>query len=293
MLKTYYTDCLSIIGMKPLLKWVGGKTQILKAVLDEFPRVMNNYYEPFVGGGSVLLGLLSSDIKVHGNIYVSDVNPTLINFYTIVKNQPEHLITCMKVLSSEYTASENREEFYYKIRELFNSMTKVGPQHAATFLFLNRMCFRGVYREGPRGFNVPFGHYKQLEICDEADIRSVSDILQRVHFTCEGFETAIPKATEGDFVYLDPPYVPETITSFVGYVAGGFDSVKHDALFQLIKDTPATIVMSNSNVPIVCESFPAPFEIKKIVVRRAIHSKDPSAKTTEVLITNKSMHPTA
>jgi DNA adenine methylase len=279
--------------MKPLLKWVGGKTQILQAVLDEFPRVMNNYYEPFVGGGSVLLGLLTSDIEVRESIYVSDVNPTLVNFYTVVKTQPEQLIVCTKVLSTEYAASENREEFYYKIRDLFNSMTKVGPEHAATFLFLNRMCFRGVYREGPRGFNVPFGHYKQIDICKEEEIRNVSKLIQRVHFTCEGFETAVPKAVGGDFIYLDPPYVPETLTSFVGYVTGGFDSLKHEALFQLVKDTPATIVMSNSNVPIVCDSFPPPFETKKIVVRRAIHSKDPSAKTTEVLITNKSMRPTS
>lgn len=277
--------------MKPLLKWVGGKTQILNEVLALFPRSMNDYYEPFVGGGSVLLGLLSSGIEVKGNVYVSDVNPTLINFYNTIKTQVEHFLVCITVLTHEYATTNNKEDFYYKIRDMFNTMEKSGPEHAATFFFLNRTCFRGVYREGPHGFNVPFGHYKTTDLFDADTVRDVSKAIQRVNFICEGFESSIPKAKEGDFVYLDPPYAPETQTSFVGYVAGGFDYRQHDYLFTLIKSTPATFVMSNSDVGIVNDAFPPPFQLKKIVTRRAIHSKDPSSTTTEVLITNTTTHP--
>lgn len=271
--------------MKPLLKWVGGKTQILEDVLSTFPRVMENYYEPFLGGGSVLLGLLSSDIEVKGKIYASDVNPTLINFYVMLKEKPHHLYTCFNVLVSEYSCAEDKERFYYQIRTMFNHMTKNGPEHAATFLFLNKTCFRGVYREGPSGFNVPFGHYKGVPNVEEAHVLDVSNAIQRVEFHCQDFLSVFPTLRTGDFVYVDPPYVPESATSFVGYVADGFSSDTHTALFTALRTTPATFVMSNSDVPLVRESFPFPFQTKTITARRAIHSKDPSSKTTEVLIT--------
>lgn len=230
------------------------------------------------------MGLLDSDIRVNGNIYASDINPILINFYTILKEYPEQFITCISVLTNEYRTSENREDFYYKIRDMFNSMEKSGPEHAALFFFLNRTCFRGLYREGPRGFNVPFGHYKNVDLFDANEIRNISKAIQKVTFCCEGFESSVQKAKEGDFLYLDPPYAPETSTSFVGYVSGGF--VEHDDLFALLKTTCAKFVMSNADVPIVSKSFPAPFQTTKITVRRAIHSKDPSSTTIEVLITN-------
>ena len=272
--------------MKPLLKWVGGKTQILNQVLAEFPRTIENYYEPFLGGGSVLLGLLSSDIQVKGKIYASDVNPTLINFYTVLKEKPHHLYTCFCVLLSEYASSEDKEHFYYQIRAMFNQMARTGPEHAATFLFLNKTCFRGVYREGPSGFNVPFGHYKALPNVDETHILDISKAIQRVEFRCKDFLSVFTNIQKGDFVYVDPPYVPETMTSFVGYVADGFSSRTYTTLFSALQTTPATFVMSNSDVTIVRDAFPSPFQTKKIVARRAIHSKDPSSTTMEVLITN-------
>lgn len=276
-------------SMKPLLKWVGGKTQILEEVLRKFPRSIQDYYEPFVGGGSVLLGVLSEkDIVVHGKVYASDVNPSLINFYNTLKTYPEHLIVCMEVLQNEYKDSEDKEQFYYKIRDMFNSMNNRGIEHAATFLFLNRTCFRGVYREGPRGFNVPFGHYKSTDVLDKEHIHKISNLIQRVEFRCQDFDSAIQNTKKDDFIYADPPYVPETATSFVGYVANGFDA--HEKLFEQLKNTPTKFLMSNSDVPLVRMSFEHPFVIETIQVRRAIHSKDPSVKTNEVLITNISTH---
>lgn len=271
--------------MKPLIKWVGGKTQILDQVLSHFPRVVQNYYEPFAGGGSVFLGLLSSEIQVRGRLYVSDINPVLINFYTVVQNQPEHLIVCLQVLVRDYESAGDREEFYYQMRTMFNTLPKDGPESAALFLFLNKTGFRGVYREGPNGYNVPFGHYKKTDFLDEAAIREVSRAIQNVVFTCEGFEAALARASNADdFVYVDPPYVPETSTSFVGYVAGGFG--EHGKLFDTLRGLPCSFLMSNSDVPLVRQAFTSPtYSTDVITARRAIHSRDPSTQTREVLVT--------
>jgi DNA adenine methylase len=268
--------------MKPLLKWVGGKTQILPDVLGRFPKTIANYHEPFLGGGSVLLGLLGSpDIAVSGTCYASDVNPILINFYQTVQRRLEDLISDVRTLVREYAASDDREAFYYRMRDRFNQVSHDSVESAALFLFLNKTCFRGVYREGPRGFNVPFGHYTTTDVLDEANLRGVSAAIQSVVFTCESFEAALARPKAGDFVYADPPYIPETQTSFVGYVAGGF--TKHKILFDTLKSLQCPFLLSNSNVPLVRESFPDPYTVDVITVRRAIHSKKPESKTTETL----------
>jgi DNA adenine methylase len=265
--------------MKPLLKWVGGKTQILPAVLSEFPRSMDSYHEPFLGGGSVLLGLLSSTIEVRGSIHASDVNPALINVYVAVRDSPNELIACLREL--ETTAEP--EPFYYEMRTRFNAFEpKHGPQYAAMFVFLNKTCFRGVYREGPHGFNVPFGHYKAAFKTPATEILEMSPLLQRVQFHCQSFEDSLAAAGPGDFVYLDPPYVPKEATSFVGYVAGGFR--KHAELFAATNALPCGFVMSNADVSLVRDAFIG-CNVKSITCRRAIHSQDPSSTAQEVLIT--------
>ena len=265
--------------MKPILKWVGGKTQILTQVLALFPETCVNYHEPFLGGGSVLLGMT---MRVSGRIFASDVNPLLINLYQVVQQTPEELIACVRVLKNEFETCEDKEAFYYKIRDWFNTKTLSNTESAAVFLFLNKTCFRGVYREGPHGFNVPYGHYTSPEIFHEEDVREMSKKIQNVVFTCQSFEESLKNVTPGDFVYVDPPYVPENTTSFVGYVAGGFD--RHEQLFTLLKNLPCRFVMSNSGVDVVKSMFPAPYTIQSLSARRAIHSKDPSARTDEVLI---------
>lgn len=268
--------------MKPLLKWVGGKTQILPTVLAEFPREMNSYHEPFLGGGSVLLGLLCSTIEVRGTIHASDVNPALINVYTAVRDTPNELIAFLQ----ELEGTTEPEAFYYETRVRFNTVEqKSGPQYAALFVYLNKTCFRGVYREGPHGFNVPYGHYKAAFKVPRDEILALSPVLQRVQFHCQSFEDSLRAVAPGDFVYLDPPYVPKETTSFVGYVAGGFR--KHAELFAATNSLPCGFVMSNADVPSVRDAFPG-CNIKSITCRRAIHSQDPSATAQEVLITRSS-----
>lgn len=256
--------------MKPFLKWVGGKTQILKEVMSQFPESIQNYYEPFLGGGSVLLEVLERDI-VKGTIYASDLNGHLIDVYVAVQSDVEGLIAGVKKLMEVPPT----EEYYYQVRDSFNK-----DPSPAKFLYLNKTCFRGLYREGPRGFNVPYGHYKNPGILDEDQLRAVSALIKPVVFTVSSFEDVILNAKEDDFVYLDPPYVPLNATSFVGYKAGGFS--KHAELFEMCK-TLSNFLLSNADAPLVREAFLG-YQTKIVSARRAIHSKNPESRTNEVLI---------
>lgn len=299
-----------ILTMKPFLKWVGGKTQILDSVLDLFPNDVQNYHEPFVGGGSVLLAFLeavhSKRIILHGTVYASDLNSNLIALYTNVQSHCEDLIRELRVLETEFSACgdtdinrnaktleealTSQESYYYWIRYRFNMLPteeRTTSHASAMMLFLNKTCFRGVYREGPHGFNVPFGHYKNPTVLDEDHLRAVSNLIKDVVFTCQSFVESLIDLNENDFVYLDPPYAPESNKSFVGYTADGFDTDDHTTLFTLCNDMTTRFLMSNANVQLVRDSFPEDrYQVKIISCRRAIHSKNPESRTNEVLITN-------
>jgi DNA adenine methylase len=266
--------------MKPFLKWAGGKTQMLHKVLDKFPSNLNNYYEPFVGGGSVLLGLLSSR-TIKGTAYASDINPHLIALYKQVQAEPEKLICELELLCKNLS-----EERYYEVRADFNK-----DPTPARFLYLNKTGFRGLYREGPNGYNVPFGHNKAPGVYDADHLRTVSRLIKDVVFTCQPFTESLGRISDPtDFVYMDPPYAPENATSFVTYTKSGFGKEEHESLFRLTQSLPCPFLMSNSNVTLVRDAFPEPqFTTEVVVARRAINSKDPSAQTNEVLIQSSSL----
>jgi len=192
-------------------------------------------------------------------------------------------------------ASTSKESYYYWTRARFNALTaeeRVLPKAAAMLLFLNKTCFRGLYREGPNGFNVPFGNNKNVAIIDEKNIRFVSGLIKDVIFTHCSFESnaVLAGATWGDFIYFDPPYAPETDTSFVGYSKDGFGIESHQALFRICGDMTkkgVSILMSNADVKMVKDAFPSPVYATRVIsCRRAIHSKEPDSRTNEVLITN-------
>jgi DNA adenine methylase len=150
---------------------------------------------------------------------------------------------------------------------------------------MNKTCFRGVYREGPHGINVPYGNYTNATILDEAHILSTSDLIKDVVFTCAPFSDSLVRVLPEDFVYLDPPYAPEDTTSFVGYTSDGFNLEAHKSLFTLCGQLQAKFLMSNASVQLVKDAFPSPkYQTKIISCRRAINSKKPEAKTNEVLI---------
>lgn len=293
---------------KPFLKWVGGKGRILDTVIGLFPTKIRNYHEPFLGGGSVLLSVLSSKhIQVSGTVYASDINFNLVTLYKNIQSHVDELIYELNLIKTEFDSSKdgtiiNRnprniqealtspESYYYWIRYIFNHLKgddRVSVKASAMVLFMNKTCFRGVYREGPHGFNVPYGNYKNPVLVDEDHLRTVANLIKHVVFTCEDFSESFKRVKQGnlDFMYLDPPYVPETKKSFVSYTSLGFDSDKHTTLFDLFKNTGARILMSNSDVDSVRETFSS-YTIHTVSCRRSINSKDPSSCTNEVLIAN-------
>ena len=305
--------------MKPFLKWAGGKTQHIGTILSRFPPLINNYHEPFLGGGSVLLAFLckmqTKEIKVSGTVYASDVNAPLIGVYKNVQSSLESFIVELRALYDDFSicpvlekkkgtllrkpstkeeALSSTEAYYYWCRGLFVTMTdaeKLSTRGSALFLFLNKTCFRGLYREGPNGFNVPFGHYTQPYILDEPLLRQISKLIQHVVFSHASFENALTgtRIHKDDFAYLDPPYVAEKQgSSFVSYVAAGFGPDNHAAVFDIcasFKEKKISFLLSNANVESVRNQFPSPlYTVQTFSSKRSINSKNPNAKTTELLI---------
>ena len=302
------------VTTRPFIKWVGGKTQIIGSVMRLFPRVMNNYFEPFLGGGSVLLALLdyrdSGYIRIAGGIYASDLNSNIIGLYKNVQADPDGLVAEVGKIVGEFSrcadGERNRkaatldealaspESYYFWVRAKFNALSREGRTSlvaSAMLIFMNKTCFRGVYREGPSGFNVPFGNYKNPTVVIEGHIREVSRKIRDVVFACTPFDEVVAAANAGDFVYLDPPYAPVDCKSFVSYTKDGFDIKQHTKLFGLcrgLKEKNVKMVMSNADVELVLDAFPpSDYVVGVINCRRAINSKKPGKCVDEVLITNR------
>ena len=291
---------------KPLLKWVGGKTQIVEKVISEFPEEMNNYHEIFLGGGSVLLALLTQVrnglIKVN-NIFAYDANEPLIYVYKNIQTNHEELYEQLQILIQEFNscgegeinrkpanikdARAAKENYYYWIRAAYNACDKKTIMGSAMFVFLNKTCFRGVFRIGPRGFNVPYGHYKKPEIINKEHLNEIHELIQGVSFECRDFTESFAMVESNDFVYLDPPYAPETSTSFVKYTENGFGIEKHNELFKLTSELKTKMLMNNADVPLIRDNF-AGYNIKSILCKRSINSKNPESKAKEVMIKNYS-----
>lgn len=302
---------------KPILKWVGGKTQIIQTLAKYFPPEMENYHELFLGGGSVLLALLTlrreDKIKINGKVYAYDFNEALINVYKNIQTNKEELFETLSQYIKTYDgiksneapinrkpkdvkeALQKKENYYYWLRAEYNKKYKDTNKDAvdcsALFIFINKTCFRGMYREGPNGYNVPYGHYKKTPtFITKSELDKVSDLIEDVEFIHQSFEESFENIKAGDFVYLDPPYAPENSKSFVGYVADGFNQKTHQNLFERTKDLDkknSKFIMSNAKVELVTESFQQPeYKIIDVTARRAINAKNPDATTTEVFIMN-------
>jgi len=292
---------------KPIIKWVGGKTQIIEKLLSEFPKEINNYREIFLGGGSVLFALLShvksGNIKVNGSIYAYDLNESLIYFYRHIQTSPDELYHVLQDIIVEFNSCNEgeinrnpqtleeamiaKENYYYWSRKKYNEMDKKSIMSSALFIFLNKTCFRGIFRVGPNGFNVPYGNNKNPKIIDKEHLYEIHQLIQKVVFKCSSFEESMKTVEPDDFVYLDPPYAPETTTSFVGYTKNGFTLENHNNLFKLIHSMNAKIMLSNADVTLVRENFTdKKYSITSLVCKRSINSKNPKAKAKEVIIKN-------
>ncbi|MBR5830689.1 MAG: DNA adenine methylase [Tidjanibacter sp.] len=289
---------------KPFVKWVGGKTRLIDSIEQELPLKLKEgtefvYVEPFVGGGAVLFWILQKYPNVKHAI-INDINPDLINAYSVVKFFPHELISVLKQIEEIYkTKSESeRKQYYLQQRDRFNSKELEPVESAAVFIFLNRTCFNGLYRVNSRGdFNVPFGRYTNPTICDAETIWADSQLLQRVTIFCGDFKNTLKYNTPQTFFYLDPPYKPISPTSaFTAYTKEGFGDREQYQLCEFCNKIVAgggCFVLSNSDATTedgkqsFFEKIYTNFSIRRVGVMRSINAKaETRGVLNEVLITH-------
>ena len=247
-------------NIKPFLKWAGGKGQLLREIEKYYPfekSTIIKYAEPFVGGGAVLFDILSRyELE---EVYISDINAELVNAYRVIRDDIDELITMLQAMQDEFVPmyTDERKLYYMVKRERFNDLKINGDEtinieKAALMIFLNKTCFNGLFRVNKKGlFNVPMGSYKNPMICDEKNLRELSQKLQKVHIVCGDYRLSRDFIDEHTFVYFDPPYRPLTETaSFTAYTENLFndDSQKELANFvDELNKKGAKIVVSNSD----------------------------------------------
>ncbi len=295
----------NVVQLKPFVKWVGGKSQLVNELEKMLPtngeRVLTKYVEPMVGGGALLFNVLSKfDFD---KVYISDINAELINSYKAIKNNVDALISKLTEMQLLFLPMDEngRKYFYYTARDKFNNVElneSNSIEKAALFIFLNKTCFNGLYRVNRKGqFNVPMGAYKNPCICDEDNLRSVSNALQNVEIVCGDYSLSKSVIDEESFVYLDPPYRPISETSgFTAYNTDVFDDNEQIRLAHFINEineTGAKIVLSNSDPQNIneedtfFEDLYKSYKIKKVEASRMINSKsDGRGKIKELLICN-------
>ena len=293
------------IILKPFVKWVGGKSQLIEQIEKMLPtdseKVLTKYAEPMVGGGALFFSLLSKyDFE---ELYISDINAELINAYQAVKNDVDNLIAKLSEMQMLFLPMDEngRKYFYYNIREKFNSTivtAETATEKATQFIFLNKTCFNGLYRVNRKGqFNVPMGAYKNPTICDEENLRNIHEALQNVTIVCGDYSLSKSFIDQDTFVYLDPPYRPISETSaFTSYNSDVFDDDEQIRLARFIDEINASgakIVLSNSDPKNVNEEdnffddLYKNYKINRVEASRAINSKgDKRGKINELLICN-------
>lgn len=265
----------------PIIKWAGGKTQLLRPYSKIFPTEFKRYFEPFLGGGAVFFHMVARHPELKA--VLSDCNVELINCYNMVKNDVGAVIQNLKT-------HRNEKEHFLKVRAL--DVANLSPaERAARLIFLNKTCFNGLYRVNRKGqFNVPFGRYNNPKICDEINLRAAQIALCNASITANNFEAVIAQAKKGDFVYLDPPYQPLSPTSnFTGYTSASFridDQARLAAAFKKLTDKGCLAMLSNSDTPVIRELY-SDFQIETVYANRAINSKsDRRGRVAEVAIFN-------
>ena len=293
-------------NVKPFVKWAGGKGQLLKEIEQYYPfsdGKITKYAEPFVGGGAVLFDILSKyDLK---EVYISDINEDLMNAYRVIRDEIDELVDMLQTMQDEYVpmSDEERRKYYTSKRDYFNTL-KVGEDEginiakAALMIFLNKTCFNGLFRVNRKGaFNVPMGAYKNPMICDEANLRAVSEKLQNVIIVCGDYRDSADFIDEHTFVYFDPPYRPLTDTSsFTAYTENLFNDEEQIELARFVDAMDkkgAKIVVSNSdpkNANEEDEFFDEIYSahtIKRVEASRMINSNSAArGKIKELLISN-------
>lgn len=289
---------------KPFLKWAGGKGQLLDTFDKMFPQELiegkiKTYIEPFVGGGAVLFHILQN-YKIE-KAQINDINKELINCYRCIKADVEKVIKPLSILEKEYLSSENRNKYFYNVRERYNQIHLNGHydyEKCADFIFLNHTCFNGLYRVNKEGkFNVPHGKYKKPLICDKENLRLCSQLLQKVEINFGSYEQVLEKADANTFLYFDPPYRPLLENnSFVSYDKAGFDDIDQIKLSQNYRNLNkqnCLLMLSNSDPKNINEKdnffddLYKSFNIERVYAKRMINCQaNKRGNITEIVVMN-------
>lgn len=265
----------------PVLKWAGGKRQLLPELVKRVPDAFAAYHEPFVGGGALFFELGSQGRLTRA--YLSDINPSLIDVYLALRDCVDETIELLK-------QHRNEESYYYQIRALKPEELSL-PARAARIIYLNKTCYNGLFRENRSGqFNVPFGLHKNPTICDEPNLRAVSRQLQSVDISRRHFSSILETASPGDFVYLDPPYHPVSSTAnFTSYDRNGFgvrEQIQLRDVFRELTSRGVRVMLSNSDTPFIRELY-AGHLVFQVYASRFVNSKASCrGKVPEVIVCN-------
>lgn len=271
--------------IRPFVKWVGGKRQLLDVLNSAAPSASrlparSRYYEPFIGGGALLFS------RLPGLATISDINPELVNCYQVIKDDVEGLIRSLRT-------HKNTEEHFYAVRaKRLSAMTPV--QRASRFIYLNKTCFNGLYRENKSGqFNAPYGRYDNPKIVDRENLLNIHRYLSEndIEILHSGYQHVLENAKAGDFIYLDPPYAPMSSTAnFASYTKSGFGLKDQKELASAVAELTkrgVKVMQSNSNTDLI-RSLYKQFNIQTVYATRAINCKGDrrGKEANEVLITN-------
>ena len=298
------------ISPKPVLKWAGGKGQLIEQISNSLPKEifsgdLSNYAEPFIGGGALFFHIAQSyPVK---NYYISDFNHELILLYRTIQRSVEELIACLMEIQTAYYALNPNEQkdYFYKVRACHNgnriSLSKYSPQwieRSAQIIFLNRTCFNGLYRVNSKGaFNVPFGDYDNPKICDADNLRAASSVLQNTTVESGDFTECEKFVDRKTFVYFDPPYRPISKTaSFKAYSKHVFNDAEQIRLaefYRKLNAKGAKLMLSNSDPKNknpndnFFDDLYSGFNVQRVKASRMINSKaSKRGPIYELLITN-------
>lgn len=298
---------------KPIVKWAGGKGQLLSQFSNYYPTELrtnkiNKYAEPFMGGGAVFFEVMQT-YRIQ-SAYISDVNKDLVLTYWVVQQKPQDLLHKLYEYQKIYenTSVEKRNDLFLLVREEFNqkrfttqyqTLSDDWIIRAAQLIFLNKTCFNGLFRLNSKGgFNVPFGKYPKPTILDEQNIWAASRILQRTEIQIANYDACFDHITDNTFVYFDPPYRPISKTaSFNTYASGGFseqDQIKLAHFFRKINtEKQAKLMLSNSDPKNenpednFFENIFNDFPIYRVSASRAINSNaEKRGAINEIVVTN-------
>lgn len=273
---------------KPFIRWAGGKRRLLTNLHANLPKNLDiqnfRFYEPFVGGGALMLSLGDSnaDFYIPGNrLIIGDVNPDLVKTYKIIKNHPHELISELKKLQSHVTLQD-----YDQMRR---KHPKTDLQIATRFIYLNKTCFNGIWRVNSKGeFNVPWGKIRFPKLFDETNIYAVSERLRGTKILSASFSKIVSTAKKGDLVYFDPPYLPtKKVETFSAYSKSGFGIEDHLELKETIRRLTKLgifVLMSNSNSEVTREIYGDVLTLKTVDIHRTISGQNHGRNKTKEII---------